>query len=326
MISNSTFKLLAISKLPKIGKSAINQLAKKPINWSDSFESIIEKNLPNYHPDSITNEILNWANNIKKIADQAGDYIISQLDDAYPSQLIDTFDAPAFLFCRGNISLLATKCIAVIGTRTPSNDGKIIGNNITKWFTDNSWTIVSGLALGIDTIAHKSCIENSGKTIVVLGTNLNKIYPPENENLLNKILLNDGLVISEYAYDNKGFRSQFVERDRIQAGLSNAVILIQSDLAGGSMHASKAILKYKRFLIVANQSRTDILNNHPKIEANLTLINSDIEKIKKIFEINDLDENQIIKMMNRYEYETVNKKILNLNRIQFKNTNASFDF
>ncbi|MDO7235186.1 DNA-processing protein DprA [Acinetobacter baumannii] len=326
MISNSTFKLLALSKLPKIGKSAINQLAKKPINWSDSFESIIEKNLINYQPNSITNEILDWANNIKKIAEQAGDHIISQVDEAYPSQLIDTFDAPAFLFCRGNISLLKTKCIAIIGTRTPSNDGEIIGNNITKWFSNNDWTIVSGLALGIDTIAHKACIESSGKTIVVLGTNLNKIYPSENENLLNKILLNEGLVISEYAYDNKGFRSQFVERDRIQAGLSNAVILIQSDLKGGSMHASKAILKYKRFLIIANQSRADILNNHPKIEANLNLINSDIENVKKILQISDLDESQIIKMMNRSEYEAVHEKILNINRNQFKNTNASFEF
>jgi len=326
VISDSTFKLLAISRLPKIGKSAINQLAKKQIDWSDSFESILQKNLLNYPPNSITNEILDWAKSIKKIADQFGDHVISQLDESYPSKLIDTFDAPAFLFCRGNISLLQTKCIAVIGTRTPSNDGQIIGSNITKWFTNNSWTIVSGLALGIDTIAHKSCVENSGKTIVVLGTNLNKVYPSENENLLHNILLSDGLVISEYAYDNKGFRSQFVERDRIQAGLSNAVILIQSDLTGGSMHASKAILKYKRFLIIANQSQNDIRKNHPKIEANLALINSDIENIKKILKIDNLNEKQIIKMISKYDYEAVNKKILEIDNIQFENTNETFDF
>lgn len=326
MISNSTFKLLALSKLPKIGKSTINQLAKKPIDWDNSFELILKKHLPNYQPDSITQEILDWANRIKKISDQAGDYIISQLDDTYPLKLIDTVDAPAFLFCRGNISLLQTKCIAIIGTRMPSKDGEIIGGNITKWFTNNGWTIVSGLALGVDTIAHRSCIENSGNTIVVLGTNLNKVYPPENENLLNKIILNNGLVVSEYAYDNKGFRSQFVERDRIQAGLSNAVILIQSDLVGGSMHASKAILKYKRFLIVANQSPADILKKHPKIEANMVLINSDIISIRKILKMDELDEQQIIRMMNKNEYDKVSQKILEENSINFKNTNEAFNF
>lgn len=324
MISDKTFKLLAISKLPKIGKAAINQLAKKPINWDDSLDRIILKNLEKYQTLDIIEEIQSWAEEIKKIALQQGDSIVSQLDDAYPQVLKETFDAPAFLFCRGNLSLLNTKCIAIIGTREPSQDGKTIGYNITKWFSNNNWTIVSGLALGIDTIAHKACLENFGKTIAVLGTNLDKVYPAENKNLLKEIILNDGLVISEYAYDNKGFKSQFVERDRIQAGLSNAVILVQSSLDGGSMHASKAILKYKRYLIIANQSVSDIAINYPKIEANMTIINSDYKEIGKILNINDINDKQIIKMMHKSEYELVSKKILEINSL--KEDNVSFDF
>ncbi|ENR4570231.1 DNA-protecting protein DprA [Acinetobacter nosocomialis] len=324
MISDKTFKLLAISKLPKIGKAAINQIAKKPINWDDSLERIVLNNLEKYQPVNIIDEIQCWADEIKKIALQQGDSIISQLDDAYPQSLKETFDAPAFLFCRGNLSLLNTKCIAIIGTREPSQDGKTIGYNITKWFSNNNWTIVSGLALGIDTIAHKACLENFGRTIAVLGTNLDKVYPAENKDLLKDIILKGGLVISEYAYDNKGFKSQFVERDRIQAGLSNAVVLVQSSLSGGSMHASKAILKYKRYLIIANQSVSDIAINYPKIEANMTFINSDYKEIGKILNINDINEKQIVKMMHKSEYEFVNKKILEINSL--KKDNASFDF
>lgn len=324
MITDKTFKLLAISRLPKIGKSAINQLAKKPINWDDSLERIISKNLEKYQSVELIDEIHHWADEIKKIALQQGDFIVSQLDDTYPKILRETLDAPAFLFCRGNISLLNTKCIAIIGTREPSQDGKTIGYNITKWFSNNHWTIVSGLALGIDTIAHTACLENFGKTIAVLGTNLNKVYPAENKNLLKDIILNDGLVISEYAYDNKGFKSQFVERDRIQAGLSNAVILVQSSLSGGSMHASKAILKYKRYLVVANQSVNDITFNYPKIEANMTIINSDCKEIGKILNMNDINEEQIIKMMHKSEYERVSGKILEVSNL--KKDNVAFDF
>jgi DNA processing protein len=322
-ISDKTKKLLAISKLRNVGKAKLNQLALKNIDWSLPLQSIVNTHL-NDRVEELDSHILNWADTIAETASKYGDFIISQLDSSYPVLLKETYDAPAILYCRGNLNLLNTKCLGVIGTRDPSEHGKIIGSQITSWFARNNWTIVSGLAKGIDTIAHQSCLTNNGKTIAVLGGNLNTIYPKENEGLAHEILKKEGLLVSEYPYDSKSFRSNFVERDRIQAGLSNAIILIQSDLSGGSMHASKAIIKYGRYLIVSNQSKYDKKNSHPKIQANMAIINSDIIEIRKILGLDFIHTQQIIKMMSKDDYHTVNEIILT--PPISNNTNISFNF
>ena len=313
MISEKTYKLLVISKIPFVGKASLNTIASQITDWDLPLQDLASKyfgSIPRVTSTEILKEYISWADKMVSIAEEADDFIISQQDEAYSKLLFNTKDAPAFLYCRGNIELLNKPCIAIIGTREPSDDGKIICERVTKWFTEQDWVVVSGLALGVDTIAHSSCIKNSGKTIVVYGNNLNKIYPAENVDLVNEVLSTDGLLISEYPYDNKPHRSQFVERDRIQAGLSAGVVLVQSDLTGGSMHASKSILKYDRYLIVLNQSKTDINKKIRKIEANIFLLNESFDQIKNNLEIQTIEEHQIIRLMRKSEYEEVNELLI----------------
>lgn len=313
MISEKTYKLLVISKIPFVGKASLNTIASQITDWDLPLQDLASKyfgGIPRVSSTEVFKEYISWADKMVSIAEEAGDFIISQQDEAYSKLLLNTRDAPAFLYCRGNMELLNKPCIAIIGTREPSEDGKVICERVTKWFTEQDWVVVSGLALGVDTIAHSSCIKNSGKTIVVYGNNLNKIYPAENVELVNEVLSTDGLLISEYPYDNKPHRSQFVERDRIQAGLSAGVVLVQSDLTGGSMHASKSILKYDRYLIVLNQSKTDINQKIRKIEANIFLLNESFEQIKNKLGIQTIEDRQIIRLMRKSEYEEVNELLI----------------
>lgn len=318
MISEKTYKLLVISQIPNVGKAMINKVAQQISNWGLDINDLALKHFANQPRVSLTHvpeEAIQKADHIISQAKQFGDTIISQQDDIYPNSLRLTPDAPAFLYCRGNIDLLNGRSIAVIGTREPSEHGRLIGERVTKWFVDQGWIIVSGLARGIDTIAHQTCLANNGKTIAIYGNHLNKVYPAENKNLVQDILESGGLLISEYDYYNEGRPSQFVERDRIQAGLSTGVVLVQSDLAGGSMHASKAILKYGRYLIVLNQSTKDINERYIKTEANLFLLGASPDEVKKHFGLKTLQESQLIKLMSPDDYDTVNAILLNQQKV-----------
>lgn len=310
MISEKTYKLLVISKIPFVGKASINTIADQITDWDLPLQELASKYfgaIPRVSSTEILKEYISWADKMVSTAEEADDFIISQQDKEYSKLLSNTKDAPAFLYCRGNMDLLNKPSIAIIGTREPSEDGKVICERVTKWFTEKDWVVVSGLALGVDTIAHSSCIKNNGKTIVVYGNHLNKIYPAENVELVNDVLSTDGLLVSEYPYDNKAHRAQFVERDRIQAGLSAGVVLVQSDLTGGSMHASKSILRYDRYLIVLNQSKTDINKKIRKIEANTFLLNESLDSIKNNIGNQTIKDHQIIRLMRKSEYEDVNK-------------------
>lgn len=313
MISEKTYKLLVISKIPFVGKTSINNISGHITDWDLPIQELATKyfsSIPRVLSTEVKKEYIHWADEMVALAEKLGDVIISQQDAAYPRSLSITKDCPSFLYCRGNTELLKQPSLAIIGTREPSEDGKIICERVTQWFSNKGWVIVSGLALGVDTIAHKSCLNNHGKTIAVYGGHLNKIYPAENTELVNDILSTDGLLVSEYPYDNRGHRSQFVERDRIQAALSTGVILVQSNLKGGSMHASKSILKYKRSLIVLNQSKTDIKNGIDKIESNYFLLNNNIDAIRTELGIKDIEEDQIIRLMSRKDYDNVHSFLL----------------
>ncbi|SIQ72066.1 DNA-processing protein DprA [Marinobacterium stanieri] len=273
IISEDTFYLLSISKLKGRGKAFLHSISQDRTTFKHKVINELEKDL------LLSKNAINEALDDCAIAETSQHRIVSILDTEFPTSLKFTHDSPAILYCNGNVELLKHKCIAIIGTREPTEHGVEITNRVSKWFSNNGWCIVSGLAKGIDTEAHRACISVNGKTIAVFGTHLNKTYPAENKNLAHEIVDKNGLIISEYGYQSKGYRSAFVERDRIQAGLSMATFLVQTDIKGGSLHASKAALKYGRRLIVINPTPKDIANKEPKIEGNLKIINSsDIEK------------------------------------------------
>ncbi|NCT74070.1 MAG: DNA-protecting protein DprA [Chitinophagaceae bacterium] len=179
-------------------------------------------------------------------------HIVSIKDLRYPSQLRDIEDYPFLLYYKGNLECLSKPSAAVIGTRDPSSFGKQAGERIGYRLAEQNITVVSGLAKGCDTSGHIGCLKANGKTVAVLAHGLDTVYPAENRGLAAKILENDGCLVSEYAINTKVLSSYFIARDRIQAGLSKAVIVIETDIKGGTMHTVNYSITYNRYLAAVN--------------------------------------------------------------------------
>ncbi len=161
---------------------------------------------------------------------------ITLLDSRYPSCLKSIFKPPFVLFYEGDISLIndTNRRIAVIGSRDNSKYGEESAFRITKGLCKQK-VIVSGLAKGIDSIAHSSCLEEGGKTIAVLGNGIDIIYPKENELLYNKIKEN-GLILSEYPSGTMPDSANFPTRNRIISGLSDGIVVIEAKEKSGTMN------------------------------------------------------------------------------------------
>lgn len=159
---------------------------------------------------------------------------ITYFDKDYPEELKEIEAPPYGLFYKGNINILKDRKVAIVGSRSCSQYGLEITKLLTKELISFNITIVSGGAKGIDSCAHKTCIENSGKTIVVLGCGIDIIYPAMNKSLFNKVL-KDGLIITEFAPGTKPLKYNFPRRNRIISGLSEIVMVTEASEKSGSL-------------------------------------------------------------------------------------------
>jgi DNA processing protein len=168
----------------------------------------------------------------------------------YPSQLLPLKDPPALLFCKGNRALLSNpKSIAVVGTRENTLIGERITCETVEYFASRGFSIVSGLALGIDGIAHRAALDRNGSAIAVV-VDLINISPANHRELAEQILLQGGLLVSENIPGTKVIPPLFAKRDRIQAALAAAVFAIETTVDGGTMHAVRAALAIGRDVYV----------------------------------------------------------------------------
>ena len=158
-------------------------------------------------------------------------------DERYPDRLRELSDPPKSLYVRGDVELLAReRLVAVVGTREPTVFGISAAEELTGALADGGWGIVSGLARGIDTIAHRTALEHGAPTIAVMGGGLDRVYPAENKGLAAQIVEEGGALISERPFGEQARPQYLVARDRLQSGLSVAVIVAQSGLRSGTMH------------------------------------------------------------------------------------------
>lgn len=166
----------------------------------------------------------------------------------YPKLLAQIHNPPRQLYCRGNIKLLNTFCLGVVGTRKLSVYGKEATEKIVSELSDSGMTIVSGLALGIDAVAHQTALDNDIPTIAVLGTGIDNksIYPNINLTLAHKILEGEGLIISEYPQGTEGYKSNFPARNRIISGLSKGVLVIEAPEISGALITTKFATEQNR--------------------------------------------------------------------------------
>lgn len=156
--------------------------------------------------------------------------LIKNSDKEFPQELLSIKDPPKELYIIGNKKLLNKKSIAIVGTRNCTKYGAECAKKIAKDISKKDICIISGMALGIDTFAHSEAIKQNGNTIALLGCGFDYIYPEENIELFNKIIENNGLVISEYPPKTKAILSKFPYRNRIISGLSMGVLVVEATL------------------------------------------------------------------------------------------------
>lgn len=169
-------------------------------------------------------------------------------DPEYPKLLKETFNPPTNMYVRGNYKILNKPGIAIVGTRKNTAYGERATDNIAGELAKSGFVIISGLALGIDTIAHKSALKNNGVTIAVLGSSIDgqSIYPKENLKLAEEIIASGGAVISEYPSPTPPTKYTFPQRNRIVSGLSEATLVIEAPERSGALITARYALEQNR--------------------------------------------------------------------------------
>ncbi|MEN8904544.1 MAG: DNA-processing protein DprA [Clostridiales bacterium] len=245
-----------------------------------NIEEILDKNQKEY-VENLFEDILK-----RKIE------VININDDNYPKLLKNIYDPPILLYKKGDF-FDTNKSIAVVGSRNHSNYGRIVTEKLVKELVKNDFTIISGMARGIDTTAHKTAIENGGKTIAVLGCGLDIVYPNENKNLMEEIC-QSGSIVSEYVLGTKPLPYNFPARNRIISGLSMGVLVVEAGSKSGSLITAELALNEGRevFSVPGNITSKYSLGTNQLIKDGAKMVidvNDIIEEINNEFTIDKIN-------------------------------------
>lgn len=240
MYSFLTLNILRLKLIPSIGNKTIfnllnkfPELKEKAIDFDLIRTAFSTKQLQEFHKikdqlDSIIDKLLQKLekNNIN---------IVTVFDEEYPESLQNIFDQPILIFYKGNLKYNYNLSIAVVGTRKSTRYGHDFCAKFCDELSKNNIAIVSGLALGIDTIAHTTALKNKGKCIGVLGGGFDHVYPPTNFHLYEKILENDGCLITEYFPNQIPDKRFFPARNRIISGIAKSTFVVEGAIKSGSI-------------------------------------------------------------------------------------------
>lgn len=166
-------------------------------------------------------------------------------DKDYPQRLLNCYDPPTLLYFKGKADLNSRKTISIVGTRNNTGYGKDITEKIIENLANKNISILSGLATGIDVIAHKAAVQNNISTIGVMGNGLKTIYPAAHKSVATQMLENGG-ILTEFTHNTKPDKHNFPKRNRIVAGMSDAVIVIETSIKGGSMITAEIANGYNK--------------------------------------------------------------------------------
>ena len=199
--------------------------------------------------------------------------IISFFDQVYPQKLREIYRPPLILFAQGNLKLLQENVITIVGSRQATDYSQLVLNKIVPQLVKSNFVIASGLAMGVDVMAHSATLNNGGKTIAVIGNGLNHFYPERNSQIQRQII-NEGLVLSEYLPDTPARPFRFPERNRILAGIANSVIVTEAKEKSGSLITANIALQENRNIYAVPGPINSQLSTGPNklIEAGATPI------------------------------------------------------
>ena len=167
-------------------------------------------------------------------------------DEEYPARLRECYDPPTLLYYRGRANLNATKVVAIVGTRNNTAQGRDTTELLVKELSEYGILVVSGLAWGIDSVAHRTALKYSLRTVGVLGHGLDRIYPSEHAELAKDILKSRGGLLTEFRKGTIPEKYNFPSRNRVVAGMSDATIVIETDVRGGSMITAQLANDYNK--------------------------------------------------------------------------------
>lgn len=296
----STVQLLALQTLPGVGTQSILKIVKHGTGTDEPGIGLLARCLEELKIKTkdketgskipimpeLLEQALSRAEAVLEHNDNLGIGAISYFDPLFPQSLRDTRDEtgkkpdpPFVLFYRGDIDILKMPCVAIIGTREPTETGARAGEYISGEFSRRGFCVVSGLALGCDTCAHAGALKAGGKTLAFMGHGLDTIYPPQNAGLANEIVAQGGLLMSEYPAGTQLSRYSLVARDRLQAGISLATIVIQTGVSGGTMHAANATLNAGKPLFVLGFKDRET-ESHEKTQGNHALMDKGARAIR----------------------------------------------
>lgn len=201
-------------------------------------------------------------------------HLLHEESDYYPPLLKETVNAPALLFVKGDLSALLTPQIGMVGSRNASTLGKETAFEFAKELAGSGLTVTSGLALGIDTCSHEGALKSGGKTIAVLGTGVDVIYPAQNKKLAQAIIDQGGAIISEAPLGTAALPSLFPRRNRIISGLSLGVLVVEAALKSGSLITARLAAEQGRDVFAIPGSIHNVMHKgcHQLIRDGATLI------------------------------------------------------
>jgi DNA processing protein len=214
-------------------------------------------------------------------AEKNGVKILFREEEEFPAALKEIPYAPLFLYVKGQLEA-SKHFIAIIGSRKPTSYGKEVAYKFSKGLSENGIGIVSGLARGIDTIAHRACLEVNGYTIAVLGSGIDVIYPAENRGVYEEIIKKRGAVVSEFPFGTKPRKENFPMRNRIISGLSQAIVVVEAGKRSGTLITAKWALDQGKevFAIPGNIFSSQSEGTHYLLKQGAILVTSPAEIIE----------------------------------------------
>jgi DNA processing protein len=247
--------IIALLKLPKIKRKTaynlLNNLDRDILSIGELIEYIADKGSTKLKEALSIDDFATALKTAYSILEESANNnikMVSVLDDDYPKLLRTIDDPPIILNYIGDIRSLTLKpTICVVGTRNPSAFGEKYSLYVAGYFSKRGFNVISGLALGCDTAAHIGCLNANGTTCAVLAHGLDTIYPRANEALAEQIK-ESGVIVSEYFVGTSIAGKQFIDRNRIQAGLALGIVIIESKVDGGTMHTANYAFAYERIL------------------------------------------------------------------------------
>lgn len=243
---------VALGLVPKIGAVTAKQLVLHYGSAAAVFQSKAKEllHVPGIGPQMVANiqnpDVLKRAERECNLLDKHGIQVISFQDPAYPNKLLQVRDSPALLFVKGNIELNHPRIVGIVGTRKPTPQGLLHCASLIKGMADYQPVIISGLAYGIDICAHQEALQANLPTWAIMAHGHQYVYPASHRTIAHQIYEEGGALISEYAFSTRAEKEFFPMRNRIVAGLCDALIVVETAKRGGSMITAQLANQYNK--------------------------------------------------------------------------------